>query len=62
MVKEFCDLCGIDVTETQSGAIRAGDDCDANGEGAVTDCWDIVCPRCYEKFKAFMVSLKKPKP
>lgn len=61
MVKEFCDLCGDEVTGKQSGSVHGGDDCDADGNGTMNDHWDILCLACYRKFKAFMASLK-PKP
>lgn len=54
MTKQFCDRCGVEVTDVPSASISGIEDADENGGGTITDSYDIVCLPCYAAWKAFM--------
>lgn len=50
----FCDRCGRDVTDEDSGAISGVQVADERGDGTVTHTFDHVCHDCYQAWLAFM--------
>lgn len=57
MIKEYCDRCGLDVTDLRTGAV-SGRRLRDNG-GTKTDHFDILCLKCYRAIVAF---IKTPPP
>jgi hypothetical protein len=54
MTREFCDRCGHEVTDIQSGSILGIEDGDAEGNGTVTNPYHHICEACYRAWLAFM--------
>ena len=54
MTKEFCDRCGKDVNGKRSGSVHGVRDAAADGNGTITDNFDIICPKCYSLIIAFI--------
>jgi len=59
MRKDFCDRCGTEVTNVQTGAIHGIEDADQDGNGNNTHNHDAVCMPCY---KAWLTWMKTPEP
>lgn len=53
MTKQFCDRCHTDMTSKVSGRLDGVADADTNGNGKVTDRWDL-CTTCYRAVRAFV--------
>lgn len=54
--RDFCDVCGKETTDVQTGAIHGCDDADRDGNGTTSDSFDQVCLECYRAWKAYMVN------
>jgi len=53
VTRQFCDKCGIDITDQKSGHVSGVDDADAVGNGHVTDDVDL-CEVCYGGFRQWL--------
>jgi hypothetical protein len=53
MMQQFCDRCRADVSDKRSAAVRVVDDADPDGNGRVTDGWDL-CPRCLKQLRTWI--------